>query len=610
LLTAVAWLVLGIASADAARDQTVTFAQMGFRDTITLNGVYPSFTLNVPRYPSMEKATLLLGLHVSPLVDERSSFTVFVNDTPVFARYVKQIGRDPHLEIPLPVVPPGTANLAIGIRGYLTVTNDVCTDLQAKGLYVSIDPASAIRVRVNDENPSVGDFFRSYGSAIGVVAPTDSLDASSLGVVALPYRIRQIEAWHQPTIELVGTPQPGERTIVVRRGATSIDRSRSILSIDPGALGSIRPRTVEALLGSSASGITLSSEERDFPSGRQAGLADLGMHPQTLSGFGDLAYATPLYANSFGGTPKGLVFHLSLAHTPLLASSSGMLQVQLNGRLVAARELGRAGGTEALDAPLPASLFSSVNDLRVIVSYYIGQGSCRGSWPTLTATILDGSSFTWDSVDTTVYGIADFVKSMSGRVAVLVADPAFVPAAFHFMAELGTFNTALRDIDVVRYTGDVPKGYDYALIFAPPAALASAPIPVRPTNQRFRVVNPQTGREIFSATEDRPFATVQTARIAGTASLVFSYYRDPRAIARLADLGSSDFLTQTGNVAFVGDNVVGYSVGPRMRVVYAEQNAAEAFWERARLPLLLVLVALVVIGTLYASRRLTGKADS
>lgn len=609
LLAAVLWLAAGVGRAEAAHDETIGFPQLGYRDAVTLNGVYPTFTLNVPRFSSMQKATLLLALHVSPLVNESSSFTVLVNDTPVFARFVRDTGRDPHLEIPLPIEPSHTRNLAVEIRGYLTMTNDICADLQAKGLYVTIDPASAIRVRVNDTNPAIADFFRSYGGSIGVVARTDSLDTPNLDVVALPYFIRQIEAWHQPAIELVGTPDPARRTIVLRPGTTSIDRARSVLSIDPSAIGSLTVRTVDALLGSSAKNLTSAADVRAVPAGRQAAIGDFGLHPPTLSGFGDLVYEAPLFANSFGGTPKGLVLHLLLSHTPLLANTTGMLQVQLNGRLVAARELGQAGGTETLDAPLPANLLSSVSSLRVVVSYYIGQGSCRGSSPSLTASILDGSSFAWDSVDTTASGLSDFVKSIGGRVVVLVADARFIPAAFRFMSELGTLNSGIGDVGVARFTGTVPPGYDYAILFAPPAALGDAPLAVRPTNERFRVVNPQTGREIFSATEDRPFATIQTARISGTEALVFSYYRDSAAIARLENLSIGDLLTQTGNVAFVGDNVVGYSIGPRMRVAYAQRTAAELLWERARLPILLLLVALVLVGTLFAARRLTGRIE-
>ena len=73
------------------RVSTVPIADLGYPDTISLPGVYPSFTFNVPVSSTLRSARLVLNLAVSPLADPQSSVQVTVNDVAVYAGYVGKI---------------------------------------------------------------------------------------------------------------------------------------------------------------------------------------------------------------------------------------------------------------------------------------------------------------------------------------------------------------------------------------------------------------------------------------------------------------------------------------------------------------------------------------
>lgn len=599
------WLIAaGGASAASARVQSVALESLGFRDDLTATGVYPSFTFNVPRYPTMESATLALTLHISPLADPKSSIEVLVNGAPVYSRFVREIGRDPHLSVPLPLPPGSTANMAITVRGYLFITGDICSDSQARGLYLTLERRSAIVIHTTGESRSVAGFFHDYGGTISVVTASASLDSPSREIVALPYRLRQIESWHQPEIKLANAPLAGGRSIIIRAGSRKLDRALDRLYVDPAAIGALRSATVEALVGSSIASLSIRPEAIERPRTSRLSLAELGQHPQTASGVGDLAFDFPLYASALGGVPRDLQFHVGLTHSPLLANSSGLMEVFLNGRLIGSHEIAKNRTQEDLEVAIPRAALSTVNGMRVVVSSYYGSNGCTGSIARMTASLLDSSYFSWSGVDSHVDTIADFMKLASGRVAVLLDDPVFYRAAFRFLGELGTLNGRIRELNVDRFTGTIPSGYDFVLIFARPQALGNLDLPVHAQAATFRIINPLDQREIFSADEGRPFATIQVVQVANTPALVFSYYRDPSAIAKLEGLSANDAINQNGNAAFLSDSLVSFSIGTKIRVDYETPSPVAALWNAARLPLSLTLVALIVIGLFYASRRL------
>ncbi|MGH7706887.1 MAG: cellulose biosynthesis cyclic di-GMP-binding regulatory protein BcsB [Vulcanimicrobiaceae bacterium] len=608
LLAAIALAFPSAAPAGAAapaRVDRVSLADLGYRDDVTTRGVYPSFTFNLPRYASLTAATLDLTLHVSPVADPHSTIRLQLNGRPIYEATIAAIGRDPHLRIPLPLPTDPAQNLAITLEGYLFVTGDICADLQSRDLYVTIDHASGVDLTTVGGDRGIAGFFRSYGRQIDVAAPAAD---RALGIVAVPYRIRQIESWHQPQIVLSTTPSATARTIAIAPAGHGIVRHGEQLSIAADQLDALDPRAFDSFVAPSAGDFNLQTDDGGHLSSRLA-FSQLGLHPQTISGIGDLAFEVPLDAGFIGGIPSNLELHLALTHTPLVGSTTGLVKVLVNGTLVAARELNRSATTELYDVAIPPATFAPISVLRIVISYYAGSDSCRGSIPSMTATLLDTSYFSWSSVDNDVGQISDYLKTLGGRVGIFVGDPRFFGAAFHFMDELGKLDPHIRQLSVHHFDGKIPPGYDYAVVFAAPERLDGVGLPIRAAGTHFRIVNPLDGRELFSAVEARGFATIQIGRSGSTQVLAFSYYRDPATIVKLTQLSVPELISQVGNVAFVSDTLVSYDVGDKLRVIYQSEDLPTRIWHLAKLPISVALIAIVLGGVLVASRRLTGSND-
>lgn len=593
----------------AARATEVTLAELGYPGDVTVSGVYPTFTFNVPVTPVLRAARLRLDLHVSPLADRRSSIAVVVNGVPVFARTLRELGDDPRVTVRLPVPAPPATNLQIAVRGYLFITGDVCADLRTNELWLTVghDSAVALATGPAPRGAPIAAFFAGYGDRIAIVDQAPPGSDGALDVVKLPYAIRQIERWHQPEIVLADRPDPHARNLIVRPGPTRYDAARDVLYVDPADVKLIDPRAAGYLLtGALAPGAGAVLGPAPAPTGNRLALSQLGVASQTATGLGELAFVLPLDANALGGIPRRLTLHLSLAHTPVLPGDGATAQILVDGALVASRTLSRDGGTEVWDAPIPQSALSSTNDVRVVVGYYTGPGACIGNLPQMTVTIGDSSYYSWGSLDRDVGGISDFLKTANGNVAVLLGDARFVPQAFHLMDALGRLDPRIAAVQVARYTGTIPPGTDYAIVAAAPDRLGALAAPLRLAEPQFRVVNPLTETTAFATTYEGGLGALETTASAQTPTLVLSYWKDPAPLGEFGRYDAAVLAQQVGNVALFGGTIATYSVGQKLRVFYATADWPERIWALARLPVAIALVLLVIALILYATRRLTG----
>jgi hypothetical protein len=193
---------------------------------------------------------------------------------------------------------------------------------------------------------------------------------------------------------------------------------------------------------------------------------------------------------------------------------------------------------------------------------------------------------------------------------VLVA-PEFTRAAFHFMSELGKLNAAITELDVARYDGHIPNGYDAAIVFAGPASLSGLGLPIRTAEPEFSVVNPIDGTTVLHAEKASTFDLLQLGMVNGTPLLAVSYHGDPATVHALENVGSEQLATQVAVVTVVAPNgATAYDIGDKLRVSYADDETVAKVWAQIRLAVALALVALIVCAGLYASRRLTGRSGS
>jgi hypothetical protein len=570
----------GIARADAV---TVPLTQLGYPDGVTVAGVAPSVTFDLPRYASLRAARLELEAHVSPNADPASTITVAVDGQPIIVRSVRTLAKNDRLVVPLPIPAPNARTFAITVSGALRVAGDPCAADTSRRLFLRIGRDSAIVLQTATGGGAEA-FFRDYRGTIDVVGALDDP-----AIAGAPYRLDRLEPWHRVSTDLVAHPLPGHRTIVfTTRGPVA--RAGDVLRITPAAFAAL-PEP----LGQSP-------QRRD---GRIT-FGELRQNLGTATGVGDLAFDVPLAASIVGGVPQGLRAHVAVAHSALAPAVGGTLRVVVNGVLVGARVLDRGATTQTIDVAVPASVVGPSNDLRVLVATEVAPAACASATNAVTATLLGTSSFNWSGVEPRAATIESFLTALHGRVIVLVA-PGFARAAFHVMTQLGALNAAIDQLDVVPFTGSVPSGYDAALVFGPPAALGNLGLAIRTGAPAFDVIDPAEGVSVLHAAPATTFALLQLGEVHGTPLLALSYHGGPAAIASIASLKAGQLATQVAPVAVLDDRgATAFDIGDKLRVRYAGDATIDDLWARVRIGVAVVLTTLIVGGAAYASRRLTG----
>jgi hypothetical protein len=567
-----------------AAGAAIPLADLGYRDGVTVAGVAPSVTFDLPRYASLRAATLHLELHVSQAADPQSTIAVSVNGRRVYRRTLREVGNDARLTIPLPLPPVSERPFAVTVSGALRVTGDPCANDSSRKLFLRIGRDSSLAVSTT-RGGSAEAFFRDYRGAVAVSGAPDDPE-----LVAVPYRIDRLEPWHRVDATLVAAAPRRGRAIVLASGAATARR---------GDVLRIAPATLAAL--------TVPLGQTPVRHDGHVTFADLRQNLGTATGTGDLAFDVPLAGSVTGGVPQQLAVHVAVAHSALLPGAAGTLQVLVNGVLVGARELGREAATQTIDVAVPQSLVGPSNNARVLVATANPPGACAGAASAVTASLLDTSSFSWSGVERRAPSIESFLTALNGRVAVLVA-PQFTRAAFHFMGDIGKMNAAIVQLDALRYDGRVPDGYDFAIVFAPPAGLDAFGLPVRTDAPAFTLVNPTDDRDVFVAGGAATFGLLELGAAHGVPLLAVSYHGNARGIGALETVGAAQLATQIADMTVVnGDGVTTYDVGEKLRPRYPGDATPAEIWARIRLYVALVLLALIVAGGYYASLRLTGR---
>ena len=582
-----ALVAFGTAAPARATDVKVPFIELGYRDGVTVAGVSPSVTFDLPRYDSLQAAVLHLELHVSVTADPASTISVSINGTNVATHTLHDIGNDARLTIPLPVPPRGAKLFAVTVSGALRVAGDPCANDTSRKLFLRIGRDSWLALRTTGGGTAEA-FFRDYRGALDVIGGLDDPE-----LVTLPYRLDRLEPWHRLTATLAAkAPKNGRVIELVANALTS--RHGDVLRIAPGAFAA------------------LPVPEGQSPQRRAGSVAfrDLGQRLGSASGTGDLAFEVPLKGSITGGMPQRLSVNAVVQHSALPPGVSGTIQILVNGILVGARELDSAATTQTVSVAVPPSVVGSSNSVRVLIAPEIPTAACAGAAVGMSASLLDSSTFTWSGVVRKPPSIESYITALNGRVIVLMA-PEFTRAAFRLLGSIGRLNAAITQLDVAPYTGTVPGGYDFAIVFAPPSAPGDLHTPLRTSAPAFALVNPTDNASVFTAAPDTPFALLQLGDAGGTPVLSVSYHGNADALDALERVRAAQLATQVADVTVVsGDDVTTYDVGEKLRPSYPGELTAAAIWSNARLWVAIALLILIVLGGCYAARRLTGRTVS
>lgn len=545
-----------VASASHPRTTILTLPDFGYPTDLSLSGPSPHFAFSLPVYSPLRALHLHMPIEVSPVVDARATITVKINEETVFS---KMIGTNHHqiLNLDIPI-PKGAHTATITIDGVLFRRNDVCGQLDNKSLWMRVSRTSTLALTVDPHEPrSIADFFNTYGGRMNVVLRAGLRERERYAGIGLAYALHLSSHWRTLTITSSTRVVRGVPNVVFVPSGNTLELHGTKLYVSADSFPPLIAQIQRLLLTTSLKGASAAAKSEQ---GREnVSLRDLGIPSQTVSGQDEMPVTVPLSLGQLGGVPTGATLHLDMTHTSLAGNDRGELRLYLNGTLVNGFNLSRAGGLEHFDIPIDPRFFESVNTLHITPTFY-SEHPCRGATPMMTASVLDSSSLSWDGAEKETPSIRDFFASASGRVAVLLEDQPLADDAFALLDKIGSTNTTITHIDVLKYTGAIPAGYDYAIILTSLENLSALNVPFKGSRNGFELTDPSNNRILYRANAAKPFAVMQTSRNE-TPALVVSYWKDHAVLHALRRLPAATFADAEGNVVLFNDTAVEYKAG-------------------------------------------------
>ncbi|GAC1407684.1 MAG: hypothetical protein NVSMB6_05730 [Burkholderiaceae bacterium] len=530
-----------------ARPIVIPFSELGYEDDVVLSGPNPKFTVYVPVYPQLRGAHMRVPLQISPLVDKRSTVAVTINERPIYTATVGSMGKNPHLNLPIDIPPGPRTALEIGISGHFFLTGDTCYDLESNNIWMIVKKGSLLSLALAPmvHRPYINDLLHDYAGRIRVVMH-DSLAADGkLSVIRLGYYLHQINRWRHVNVSLASTADPSARNIVIGNFPRTLEMRGQDLYANRAGVRILNKQIDDLFVTGAISNGTY--DQTAVADSHQRTFDDLGIPTQTLSGVGDLPFMIPLGLSTIGGTPSNLRLHVAMTHTPLVADDRAFLKLFVNNTLTNSFVLQPRGGEEDFEIPIDAELIRSSNDLRIVPAFFSRKAGCKGSYPRMTVSLLNSSKFTWDSLAKDATTVGDFYNMVNGHVVVLVADQTMLQYAFSLLDSLGTGNSAIKTIDVIKYNGEVPKGYDYAILIAPPSKLRGSDPPLVPNGSSFAIVDRSTHKTVYRASHAEPFGILETSQ-SGTPTLIASYWKDPAVVRGLSGISPAQLAAQRDDI--------------------------------------------------------------
>jgi hypothetical protein len=577
-----------------AATDTVPFAAFGYRDTILERGPNAALSVYLPVTRGLRTVRLHAPITISPQVDPRSSIVVTANGVPIASYAVRSVGRAPTLDVAIPV-PSNAQSLSIAIVGRLFVLGDICADPRLDDLYFTVSKNAQLIVTSDDRiaDAQVADFLNQYGGEFDVIDRATGDDARS-ATVGLAYRLHQIERWRRVAVRLTSAPTPGARAIVLGNFPSDVAVRGNELDLSPGGVALLNDQIDRLLITPKVADATYAPRD---PGSKMLTIDDLGVTTRTLRGSGEMPFDIPLTYGAFGGVPQHLRLHVDLTHTPIRPADRAFVQVLVNNTLIGSYDMSGKNSVERFDVPLDVDAVSSSNVVRVVPTFFYERDGCKGNYPSFTATLNGDTNFQWDGISNRPLSVGEFVRALSGKVIVLIDDPARTADAFALVSTLGTVNSAVRSIDVQPFTGSVPAGYDYAIVLGSGDHLANLGAPLQVNGKQFTIYAHDGKTVRYQANYSTPFGVLETTRASGTPTLIATYWKSPSVLSGVSAISPDDLAAQTDNVLIFNAHEATYADEQRMPVE-RQLSYPIPLWLIITIFLLLLLVIV-----LFAARR-------
>jgi len=592
----------------------LALTDLGFTSDIVLTGsrVEAVFAFPLPE-GGITGGELNLKLDPSPLLIERSTVQVFLNDQPAESVTITALEED-NFELKVPVEAVDRPFLTVRLVSNLTIHENQCLDENSYNLWLTIAKESSLTYTYAGGLDSIRAFLRLPGGQVVLHGDWDSREnqAASISLFStLSYIYR-----NSPTEVVLAESDAvsNEEGLMVRHifvadnSGAPIERKADGLYVVPtnNALHELVVLVGQPLLlGPTVSSLDIvptprdESEMEEKRADGQLDFDELGFGNRERVGIGDLPISYRFTLAEFGGWPNDLYLHLDSVMDPISAETleRAYLRVDLNGTAIESFDL-RDISILKEDIELPEHLLQVENFLNLTFVYAPESGNCLGSPYAFKGQILKTSAFSWDGYDERRGILPEFI-SLSGNGALYLRDA----------SPTGAQATALLLGSLNQYTADplLPQLADFATrdegdepAYRIVVGAEGLRLPVN-LGEPFKVLNTEqeTSDPILSGTQDEPLVAIQY--LVDLPTLVV--HTSPSAsdnllnhmIERISD--PEEFFLLNGNVVIASESeIVTLDLSNESLQVSTPQARDWFFWlMRYRWILMIVIATLLVL---------------
>lgn len=579
--------------------RVLSLNDLGYSKDIYLSGAVTEFNMYLPNYHGLSKARAEFLLRFAGVLDNRSTFTILVDDIPLFTNSISLTGYEP--VVSFNIGHSRADHIKITLRGHLFITGDICYDLPTGNLWMVISNKSNIAIAAKNIDTQIANFFKTYDKDINIVA---GKEVEGLNILPLIYNLNRLNSWKEVNISVNDHPVKGMKNIITGNFSKDIELKDGDLLVSNNGLSLLKSDLINSFITTSIS--NLNPKPVTEGKNNEISLMDMGIIGFTATGLGDLSFNVPIRFSSFSGIPRNLYMKLILNHTPVPESERAYLKVFLNGILIHANQLEGGGNIKSYNIKIPEDQLRGYNNnLNIVTSYFIGKGECKGSMPNLTISILDSSYFYFDGVERQgITPVVDVMGSMSGKALIMVDNNEMLKPAVYLMDLLGKFNREITDIDVLPWKGEIPENYDFVILALNPSSINNAEVPLKVNQGKFSIVNPLSKKEILTSEYSNSFGVLQTFDKGKAKVLLLSYYKDKTALEFMKGFDKDTLSRMLGNVVIFNEDLASFDVGEKFRVEYKEIKSTGYYWDKYKLFIILIFGAFAIVFLYFIKKKI------
>ncbi len=589
-----------------AEGKYIPLSKLGYYDDIYIEGSNPYFQIYFPVYKTFIAGKAVFDIEISPIAKEDSIISVKINDKIVKLLKLKDFGYIGKIEIPLKDF-KDRKFIKISIEGDIKVGRNICDDINAKNIYIKINPYnSGFYVLKDTKERDIKTFFFDYSKSFYI----DKLDIKSLKFF---YYIPSATNWIKADVDILKDMSIPKKIIYFKDNGsfTQVEKLSKGFVLTTGNPDIVANFVLKSALVSKLNNSYVNQNQERINKNIIT-LKKLGISNLTLSGVGLMDFYIPFNTAKLGGLPDKLQFNMFISHSAINEHDRAFLEVYVNNSLVKSYQL-KENSTErkGLIIDIPKSLLGAgLNKIDVKVGYYPSSDRCIGTVPKISVSLDSNSYLKWNGIIKKVSKVRDFLNIVNGKVAVVVDEKLVLNSASYLLEILGKINPNISKLDVYSKLSELPPSqYDYIIMFlnnkTAQKVLNDRNVPLKVDNKGFNIFNIQTGKQLFRLSSNESVGFMEVIDYEGKPTLVVSYINSPDILKGIKLFNPINVNSLLGNlVLFNYDDYSVYNIGDYINVEYVSEKGLIYYWNNYKVVIISILAGIVILFEIFVIRKL------